>query len=161
MKLKLPLFGKTIELVFHFHLGLISTIKVLLVSSLYHRLSLFSFQGTTSGLTSRFTVFLTQNSSLLRLPLLFHKRPRSVRLLSCKRLRNGSLSLPLFCGFLRNNFYQKFLGKFLWWRWGGSNSWPPACKAGALPAELHPHSLMRNAECGMRNCISFSHYVVW
>ena len=26
----------------------------------------------------------------------------------------------------------------LWWRWGGSNSWPPACKAGALPAELHP-----------------------
>ena len=29
----------------------------------------------------------------------------------------------------------------LWWRWGGSNSWPPACKAGALPAELHPHAL--------------------
>ena len=27
----------------------------------------------------------------------------------------------------------------LWWRWGGSNSWHPACKAGALPAELHPH----------------------
>ena len=27
----------------------------------------------------------------------------------------------------------------VWWRWGGSNSWPPACKAGALPAELHPH----------------------
>ena len=26
-----------------------------------------------------------------------------------------------------------------WWRWGGSNSWPPACKAGALPAELRPH----------------------
>ena len=25
-----------------------------------------------------------------------------------------------------------------WWRWGESNSWPPACKAGALPAELHP-----------------------
>ena len=29
-----------------------------------------------------------------------------------------------------------------WWRWGGSNSWPPACKAGALPAELHPHLLV-------------------
>ncbi len=27
----------------------------------------------------------------------------------------------------------------LWWRWGESNSWPPACKAGALPTELHPH----------------------
>ena len=27
----------------------------------------------------------------------------------------------------------------IWWRWTGSNRWPPACKAGALPAELHPH----------------------
>ena len=27
---------------------------------------------------------------------------------------------------------------FFLWRWGESNSWPPACKAGALPAELHP-----------------------
>ena len=25
-----------------------------------------------------------------------------------------------------------------WWRWAGSNCRPPACKAGALPAELHP-----------------------
>ena len=34
-----------------------------------------------------------------------------------------------------------FLADFVltWWRWGESNSWPPACKAGALPAELHPH----------------------
>ena len=28
---------------------------------------------------------------------------------------------------------------FLWWRVPGSNRWPPACKAGALPAELTPH----------------------
>ena len=26
----------------------------------------------------------------------------------------------------------------LWWRWRDSNPWPPACRAGALPAELHP-----------------------
>ena len=26
------------------------------------------------------------------------------------------------------------------WRWRDSNSWPPACKAGALPTELHPHT---------------------
>ena len=26
----------------------------------------------------------------------------------------------------------------LWWRLAGSNRWPPACKAGALPAELNP-----------------------
>ena len=25
------------------------------------------------------------------------------------------------------------------WRWRDSNSRPPACKAGALPTELHPH----------------------
>ena len=28
---------------------------------------------------------------------------------------------------------------FCWWRLAGSNRWPPACKAGALPAELNPH----------------------
>ena len=32
-------------------------------------------------------------------------------------------------------------GPTFWWRWGESNPWPPACKAGALPAELHPHVL--------------------
>ena len=35
----------------------------------------------------------------------------------------------------RRNFNQ-FL---FWWRLAGSNRWPPACKAGALPAELNPH----------------------
>src|SRR3984893_4945690 len=48
---------------------------------------------------------------------------------------------------LRLVIYQKALfywGK--WWTWPGSNRRPPACKAGALPAELHartrshPHS---------------------
>ena len=27
-----------------------------------------------------------------------------------------------------------------WWRWWDSNPWPPACRAGALPAELHPQN---------------------
>ena len=26
-----------------------------------------------------------------------------------------------------------------WWTWGDSNPRPPACKAGALPTELHAH----------------------
>ena len=26
----------------------------------------------------------------------------------------------------------------VWWRWWDSNPWPPACRAGALPTELHP-----------------------
>jgi hypothetical protein len=29
-----------------------------------------------------------------------------------------------------------------WWSQGGSNSRPPACKAGALPAELWPQGLV-------------------
>ena len=31
---------------------------------------------------------------------------------------------------------------FNWWRLGGSNPWPPACKAGALPAELILHLMV-------------------
>ena len=34
----------------------------------------------------------------------------------------------------------------LWWSQTGSNRRPPACKAGALPAELWPHVLQREAE---------------
>ena len=30
-----------------------------------------------------------------------------------------------------------------WWRYAGSNRRPPACKAGALPAELYPHILLQ------------------
>ena len=33
-----------------------------------------------------------------------------------------------------------------WWRWWESNPWPPACRAGALPAELHPHWGLVNSE---------------
>ena len=32
-----------------------------------------------------------------------------------------------------------------WWRVPGSNRWPPACKAGALPAELTPHVVKTKA----------------
>ena len=31
------------------------------------------------------------------------------------------------------------IGQTFWWRRTESNCRPPACKAGALPAELHPH----------------------
>ena len=39
--------------------------------------------------------------------------------------------------------------RLAWWRWWDSNPWPPACRAGALPAELHPHiqCTMHNAQC--------------
>ena len=34
------------------------------------------------------------------------------------------------------NFTFGFFNR--WWRWRDSNPWPPACRAGALPTELHP-----------------------
>ena len=37
-------------------------------------------------------------------------------------------------------FKVHFLPFRVWWRIRGSNPWPPACKAGALPAELIPHN---------------------
>ena len=41
---------------------------------------------------------------------------------------------------LKPQLLPKFQSVFLkWWRVPGSNRWPPACKAGALPAELTPH----------------------
>ena len=46
-----------------------------------------------------------------------------------------------------------------WWTWPGSNRRPPACKAGALPAELHAHSCNHrslNHFCGQRILIPFS-----
>ena len=36
------------------------------------------------------------------------------------------------------SFGGRFGSRSSWWRWRESNPWPPACRAGALPAELHP-----------------------
>ena len=38
-----------------------------------------------------------------------------------------------------------------WWRWWESNPWPPACRAGALPAELHPHFFFGVIELSFRS----------
>ena len=53
---------------------------------------------------------------------------------------------------------------FFWWRVPGSNRWPPACKAGALPAELTPHlgilhfySVFPSREPGMSGNFWMSH----
>ena len=39
----------------------------------------------------------------------------------------------------KNEVFRSATYKDAKWRWRDSNSWPPACKAGALPTELHPH----------------------
>ena len=53
-----------------------------------------------------------------------------------------SLKLLYQSTFISNAFGSGQLHSFMFlteWRWRDSNSWPPACKAGALPTELHPH----------------------
>jgi hypothetical protein len=44
-----------------------------------------------------------------------------------------------------------------WWRLTGSNRRPPACKAGALPAELNPqvkHCGLQISDCGIKTFIN-------
>ena len=47
-----------------------------------------------------------------------------------------------------------------WWRWGESNSWPPACKAGALPAELHPQIFAYTASWFPRHTLSIAFVII-
>jgi hypothetical protein len=50
----------------------------------------------------------------------------------------------------------------IWWTWPGSNRRPPACKAGALPAELHAHEYqVIILRCFQNRFISFLSDPVW
>ena len=80
----------------------------------------------------------------------------------CNHYPSDNLRLLLIIGFfllysrlLKNFYYLRSLKDQIkplsfskrfdlasWWRLTGSNRRPPACKAGALPAELNPHSYM-------------------
>ena len=57
----------------------------------------------------------------------------------CPKLTHSAAS-PLQ---IKSLILRIWFGAFtlLWWRLAGSNRWPPACKAGALPAELNPQNL--------------------
>lgn len=49
---------------------------------------------------------------------------------------------PISIIFRRQSFPDLSTPVKVWWRRTGSNRRPPACKAGALPAELRPHQVM-------------------
>ena len=61
------------------------------------------------------------------------------------RVRNYTEILN-FCKYIAKTRYIE------WWRLTGSNRWPHACKARALPTELSPHSLsiQRHDKCEHR-----------
>ena len=73
--------------------------------------------------------------------------------------------------FISNAFGSGQLHSFMFlteWRWRDSNSWPPACKAGALPTELHPHMGLSGLEpptsrlSGVRsNRLSYKPISIW
>ena len=44
---------------------------------------------------------------------------------------------------VQTDIYSTITGTRIWWSQTGSNRRPPACKAGALPAELWPHKICR------------------
>ena len=46
--------------------------------------------------------------------------------------------------------FQGFQERDFWWRGGGSNSRPPHCERGALPAELPPHAVKRRILAHLR-----------
>ena len=60
------------------------------------------------------------------------------------RISNCGFNNKVFAN-LSNRFLPKKRSRYFgiyyvyWWSLSGSNRWPPACKAGALPAELTPH----------------------
>ena len=60
------------------------------------------------------------------------------------RISNCGFNNKVFAN-LSNRFLPKKRSRYFgiyyvyWWSLSGSNRWPPACKAGALPAELKPH----------------------
>ena len=88
-------------------------------------LTLFSFQGTNLWIWDFHT-----------LPNIFSGPPKSISFLGKRKHKEALLQIRVW----RICFLADFV--IPWWRWGESNSWPPACKAGALPAELHPHRLL-------------------
>ena len=60
----------------------------------------------------------------------------------CVILHSQKNVLWLFQSTLSKKCFMTHTGFSSEWRWRDSNSWPPACKAGALPTELHPHLVM-------------------
>ena len=104
---------------------------------------MFSFQGASSSKSA--FVSLRFRQSLLRLPkTALHC---AVSPLQSKPTLLGFWLVGFDCWISKrlketSTFVAaSFNLLFLWWRLAGSNRWPPACKAGALPAELNPRFL--------------------
>ena len=120
--------------------------------------------------------FLTYTSVMCRISLLLFSRSENfsgflgltLKLLPTKfwkntlvilsRFRFFSLLTCLYTIWYFIQFSRYMLPFRVWWRIRGSNPWPPACKAGALPAELIPHMLVfLRTYCVTARFLRYSH----
>ena len=69
----------------------------------------------------------------------------------CQHNQTCSLSCDVFLGL---GFGDHRATMVKWWSQTGSNRRHPACKAGALPAELWPHILLQGIGLPSRRCTS-------
>ena len=97
--------------------------KICLKNYLFVSISLFGFQWSFFVALATWWAQVDSNH-----------RPRAyqARALTCWAM--SPFKLPCISSIFRLLWSFRF-----WWRWWDSNPWPPACRAGALPAELHPH----------------------
>ena len=104
-----------------------------------HFTSLFGFQWTFS-LPNLLVKWWAQVDSNHR-PRAYQARALTTWAMSPFSFRCISSLSPLFFCLYFLSFADQVLAPATcrWWRWWDSNPWPPACRAGALPTELHPH----------------------
>ena len=108
-----------------FHINLVCFSDVLNSQLVHHsnKLRFFSCIGQSSNHHSHYFHYTS-------------KLVNEIILVYCTRCFHQYISVWNFQGTNANSFIGK------WRRWD-SNSWPPACKAGALPTELRPHWAFR------------------
>ena len=143
----LPNYGKTLKKSIWYLLCLV--FKVLYCDSLqsHFRKTVIQFLETDFGGDEESPVFASQippaqrPNTLYSVPVSHHSLIKQFTELFYLTVRAFRSSTPKVFTINSLMLYTIFWGS-LWWRWGESNSWPPACKAGALPTELHPHSIL-------------------
>ena len=89
----------------------------------------------------------TKNKGLLAKSFIFWRRQsdlnRCIRVLQTRALPLGYVAILNFLKKIGHKKLGEFCVLFLWSGWRGSNSLPPPWQGGALPDELHPHTLFK------------------
>ena len=105
--------------------------------------SLLAAPRGLSQLATSFIAFLRQ--VILRTPLVaWPQLPVLPTRYTTEYIRYPSCSVNTYCQYVKEFISRRTVREV--WRRPGSNRRPPACKAGALPAELRPHKNFRERQ---------------